>query len=110
MDDNLIEEIVQKTVERMLKILPEVVGNLMTSHAANMRLNKEFYEKYPEFKSHSDIVRESIAKIDLENPMMGYEDILNKAIPFICEGIKIKNTITMKRPVERPSLDLNGEL
>lgn len=110
MDDHLIEEIIQKTIERMLKILPEIVGNLMTSHASNMRLNKEFYEKYPEFKLHSDIVREAIAKIDLSNPTMDYEDILKKAIPFIREGIKIKNTVNMQRPTEKPALDLNGEL
>ena len=104
------EKLIQEIIERMLRILPEVVGNLMTAHATNARLSEEFYKSYPEFKSHKDIVRESIAKIDLENPSMGYEDILKKAIPSIREGIKAKGGVSMIRPSERPPIDLNGEL
>lgn len=110
MDDDLVEEIVQKVIERMLKILPEVVGNLMTSHAVNAKLSEEFYKANPEFKSHRDLVRESIAKIDLENPTMGYEEILKKAIPSIRDGIKAKKSVSMKRSFERPPLDLNGDI
>ena len=104
------EKLIQEIIERMLRILPEVVGNLMTAHATNAKLSEEFYKSYPEFKSHRDIVRESVAKIDLENPTMGYEDILKKAIPSIREGIKAKGSVSMQRPTEKPSLDLNGEL
>ena len=104
------EKLIQEIIERMLKILPEVVGNLMTAHATNARLSEEFYKSHPEFKSHTDIVRESIARVDLENPSLGYEDILKKAIPSIREGIKAKEGVSMNRPSERPSLDLNGEL
>lgn len=104
------EQLIQDIIERLLKILPEVVGNLMTAHATNAKLSEEFYKSHPEFKSHTDIVRESIAKIDLENPSMGYEDILKMAIPSIREGIKAKGNVNMQRPTEKPSLDLNGDL
>jgi len=104
------EKLIQEIIERMLRILPEVVGNLMTSHATNAKLSEEFYKSYPEFKSHRDIVRESVAKIDLENPTMGYEEILKMAIPSIREGIKARGSVSMQRPTEKPSLDLNGEL
>lgn len=104
------EKLIQEIIERMLKILPEVVGNLMTAHAANAKLSEEFYKSNPEFKSHTDIVRESVAKVDLENPTMGYEEILKMAIPSIREGIKAKGNVSMQRPTEKPSLDLNGEL
>ena len=104
------EKLIQEIIERMLRILPEVVGNLMTAHATNAKLSEEFYKSYPEFKSHRDIVRESVAKIDLENPTMGYEEILKMAIPSIREGIKARGSVSMQRPTEKPSLDLNGEL
>ncbi len=110
MDDSLVEEIVQKVIERMLKILPEVVGNLMSSHALNFKLSEDFYKTNPDFKNHRDLVRESIAKIDLENPTLGYEEILKKAIPVINAGIKDKMSVTMERPSERPPLDLNGNI
>ena len=104
------EKLIQEIIERMLRILPEVVGNLMTAHATNAKLSEEFYKSYPEFKSHKDIVKESVAKIDLENPTMGYEEILKMAIPSIREGIKARGSVSMQRPTEKPSLDLNGEL
>lgn len=110
MDDILIEEIVQKCIERLLKILPEVVGNLMTSHAANFKIREDFYKANFEFKNHQDLVREAIAKVDLENPTMGYEEILKKAIPIIRDGIKSKASVSMNRPFERPPLDLNGDI
>ena len=104
------EKLIQEIIERMLRILPEVVGNLMTAHVTNAKLSEEFYKSYPEFKSHKDIVKESVAKIDLENPTMGYEEILKMAIPSIREGIKARGSVSMQRPTEKPSLDLNGEL
>ena len=104
------EKLIQEIIERMLKILPEVVGNLMASHVANAKLSEEFYKLHPEFKSHKDIVRESIARVDLENPSMGYEEILKNAIPSIRDGIKAKGSVSMNRPSERPSIELNGEL
>lgn len=104
------EKLIQEIIERMLKILPEVVGNLMASCAANAKLSEEFYKSNPEFKSHKDIVRESVASIDLKNPTMSFEDILKASIPVIREGIKAKGGLTMNRPTTRPPLDLNGEL
>lgn len=104
------EQLIQDIVERLLKILPEVVGNLMAAHAANSKLSADFYRQYPEFKSHTDIVREMIAKVEMSNPTINYDEILKLAIPSIREGIKSKSKVNFDIPNSRPSLDVNGDL
>lgn len=104
------EQLIQDIIERLLKVLPEVVGNLMMAHATNHKLRDNFYKDNPEFKDHTDIVRESIAKIEMSNPTMEYADILSLALPLISDGIKTKSKINMNIPSSRPSLDINGEI
>ena len=104
------EQLIQDIIERLLKILPEVVGNLMAAHAANSKLSADFYRQYPEFKSHTDIVREMIAKVEMSNPTINYDEILKLAVPSIREGIKSKSKVNFDIPNSRPSLDVNGDL
>ena len=104
------EQLIQDIIERLLKVIPEVVGNLMTSHAANAKLSGDFYKAHPEFKPHTDIVREMIAKVEMDNPTMKYDDILKLAIPSIREGIKSKSKLNFDIPNSGPSLDVNGDI
>ena len=77
------QEIVDRAVEAALLKLPEVVGNLMATHSAAAKANKEFYEKYPEFKDKTELVRATVESIEGKNPNLEYEEILKKAVPEI---------------------------
>ena len=102
------EQLIQTIVERMLKILPEVVGNLMATHALNSKLTQEFYKTNPDFKGHEDVIREVVSKIELATPLASYEDILKKALPEIRSQIKLKGQVSMEIPKIQPSI--NGAL
>jgi len=110
MNDVERESIINETIERMLLRLPEVVGNLITNHVQNNKINKEFYTKYPEFKAHRDVVMAVIEKIDGANPLTDYKDILDKAVPIIKSQIKTQKSLNIKPSEKLPDLDFNGVL
>lgn len=106
MDDK--DTLVQEVMERLLKILPEVIGNLMAIHALNSKLIQEFYKTNPDLKGHEDIIREVVSKVELSIPLASYEDILKKALPEIKDQIALKNKVNMDIPKIKPSI--NGAL
>lgn len=105
------EQLIQEVIERVFKILPETIGNLMKTYSMHQKMTEEFYAKNKEFKDHTDIVREVIAKIDGRNPLENYDRILTNAIPEIREQIKLKSGLSNAIP-SRESLTLtdNGAL
>ena len=106
MDDK--EVLVQEVLERMLKILPEVVGNLMATHALNSKLTQEFYKSNPDLKGHEDVIREVVSKIEMAAPLAPYDTILKDALPEIRQQIKLKGRVSMDTPKTQPSI--NGAL
>jgi len=87
------EEIIVAASERILLSLPEVIGNLMTQHVVLNKINSKFYTDHPEFKDHKQAVASVLEKVESDSPGMKYEDLLEKAIPFIKERIDIEKTI-----------------
>ena len=92
------ENIIQETLERILKILPETIGNLMKAQSMYQQLTKSFYASNPELKDHTDIVREVVAKVESSNPVASYEDVLRNALPKIKDQIKLKGKLSMDTP------------
>ena len=70
------EQIIQEALERILKVLPETIGNLMKAQSMYKQLTENFYKENPELKGHSDIVREVVAKVEGSNPMADYSTSL----------------------------------
>lgn len=104
------ESIIAEAAERALLAIPEVIGNLMSNHALKIRLNREFYGKYPEFKDHKDIVGAVVEAVEGSNTTASYEDILEKAVPGIKNRIKVVGSLDMKS-VKRPNLSIgHGDL
>jgi hypothetical protein len=108
------ESIINETVERVFKLLPETIGNLMKSHAMIARLNKEFYEAHQDYKNHKDIVTQTLARVEGNNPLKSYEDVIKMAIPEIDKRIGLTRGLNNSTP-EQGNLSLrfdsiNGEL
>lgn len=99
----IINEAVEKAVERALLVLPEVIGNLITDHVAMAKINAEFYKAHPEFKDHKESVASVIEKVNGQNPLLNHKDLLNKAIPEIRERIKITESLDMTNVTSNPS-------
>jgi len=70
-------------VEKTLLAIPEVIGNLMANHAALHKINHKFYQDHPEFADRKDIVQSVVEMIEGKNPLLKYEEILEKAVPEI---------------------------
>ena len=105
-------EIIDKAVERAMLLLPEVVGNMMQEQAVLHKMNSKFYADYPEFKEHRDCVVAEVEKVEGENTLMKYDEILAKAVPGIRERIRIKQKLDMTPPTSKPDLHFpnHGEL
>lgn len=111
------EDIINRAVEKALLQLPYVMGSLLDSHAAMMKVNKKFYDSNPEFKNHPDVVASVVEQIDGENTLLPYDQKLTKAIPEIRRRIASIKPLDMSetnRPIRKligsmPTTD-NGEL
>lgn len=103
------EEIINLAVERALLRLPYVVGSLIDSHAAMVKVNKKFYEDNPEFKAHSDIVASVVEKVDGEDTLLPYCEKLTKATPEIRRRIASVKNLDMSK-ADSPTRKFVGEL
>lgn len=96
------QEIVNLAIERMLLILPETIGNLITNHITMSKINKDFYGKHPEFKKHRDIVASVVESEESSNILNDYESILKNAVPTIKERILQVSNLNMDK-VTKPN-------
>lgn len=102
------EALIQDIIERLFKVLPSVIGNLMTTQALNSKLIADFYGANKDLEQHKDIVREVMFKIEGQNPLASYEEVIQKAIPIIREQVKVKSKLSMVAPQVPPPT--NGAL
>ena len=77
------EEIISAAVERTLLAIPDVIGNLMANHAMLHKLNSQFYKDHPEFAKRKDVVQAVVEYVEGKNPLLKYEEILEKSVPEI---------------------------
>jgi hypothetical protein len=109
------KSIINEAVEKALLLLPEIVGNLIMNQANHLRLNKKFYDQYPDFASKKDVVASVVEMIERESPGTDYAEILKRAVPVVKERMRMTSALNMT-DVSRPSRNLklaqsnNGEL
>jgi len=106
--NEIIEEAVNRAVEKTLLTIPEVIGSLLSSHAALHKINSKFYADFPEFKERKDVVASVVEMIEGKNPLAKYEDILKDAIPKIRERINTLSKLDMNSVSSSPNRDLKG--
>ena len=105
------QEIINVAVEKALLLLPETVGNLMVHQASLTRLNREFYAKHPEFRDKKDSVVSVIEKVEGENPLLDYEELLEKAVPEIRRRVGTLKDLDMTNVSSNPNRSFeHGEL
>lgn len=77
------QEVIDEAVEKLLLMLPEIMGSLITNHMSKLKLNKDFYLSHPEFRDKKDIVASVIEMVEGHDPTVDYKDILHNAVPEI---------------------------
>ena len=119
---SIINEAVNKAVERAMLSLPEVVGNLLASNAALNKINSKFYSEHPEFKDNKNVVASVIEMVEGRNPLDSYEEILKRSIPEIRNRLEVMKGLNMKnipkemeinrdfKSLSIPKVSNNGEL
>jgi len=105
---DIIEEAVNKAVEKTLLTIPEVIGALMSSHAALHKINTKFYADFPEFKERKDVVANVVEMIEGGTPLAKYEDILRDAVPHIRQRILTLKSLNMNNVNSKPDRNLKG--
>jgi hypothetical protein len=104
------QEIINAAIEKLLLMLPEVIGNLITNHVALNRMNKQFYDKYPNFKDHKSVVASVVERVEGTNTLDDYEKILEKAVPEIKKAIAGTKDLNITS-ISKPNLNFDhGEL
>jgi len=98
----IIEEAVNKAVEKTLLMIPEVIGNLIASHAALHKINAKFYADHPEFKDHKDVVAAVVEMVEGKDPNAKYEDILDRAVPEIRHRITMMKNLDLENVSRTP--------
>lgn len=115
MTENEKQDIINEVVERILLMLPEIMGNLITNHISMLKTNRDFYLKHPELRDKKDIVTSVIEMIEGRDPTASHEDILRDALPEIKKRLGQIKDLNFK-PVSEPNRSLkdltfdNGEL
>jgi hypothetical protein len=110
------QSIISEVVEKTLLAIPEVIGNLIQNHLHLLKLNKKFYQEFPEFNEKRDIVAQVVEYVEGKNPGVDYEQILKQAVPVIRERMKtvssldLKNLTKPNRNLQSFKLTDNGEL
>ena len=90
--------IVEKVTEVLYRSLPEIVGNIVKTTQGHTERFLDFYEKYPQFKPHSEVVGEVVSEMEGRDPLKSYDEILNEAVPRIQKIIEAKGKVTMLPP------------
>lgn len=104
--ESIIQEAVNRAVEKALLTLPEVMGNLMVEHATHIKLNTQFYKDHPEFTNHKDVVASVVEMIDGKDTLAPYEKKLKDAIPEIRSRIALLGKMDMNS-VNQPNRDFS---
>jgi len=100
------ESIIQEAVERALRVMPEVIGNLMAANTMYAKLNKDFYGKNPDLVNHKKLVAEVVAQVEGKNPLRSYEEILKDSLPEIRSRLSLTKA-TNDRLVKKEELNLS---
>lgn len=105
------QAIIDAAVEKVLLSLPEVIGNLINNQLTLNKINKDFYDKYPELRKHKAIVADVVESVEGINTLESYGAILMKSVPEIRKRIgSVKDLDLVSEPLSKPSLDFsNGE-
>ena len=104
----IIDEAVNKAVEKTLLLIPETVGSLMASHAALHKINSKFYTDYPEFRDRKDVVASVVEMIEGKDPLATYENILKQAVPEIRERLLTMKNLNMENVTSKPNRNLKS--
>ncbi len=102
-----IDKVAECAIEKLLVRLPEIVGNLIQNQAMLNKLNREFYEKYPDFANNKALVVQVLEEIEGGDPSQTYEDILKKSVPVIQKRLGTMKDLDLTK-TERPSSRLKG--
>lgn len=106
-DEKMIDKIAEVAVEKILNRMPEVIGNLMTHHAVVNKLNKELYDKYPEFAENKELVVDVLESVEGSDLGISYEEVLKKGIPEIKKRLGTMKSLDMTKVQDKPSLTFN---
>lgn len=98
------ESIIYEAQERIMLVMPQIIGNLMLNNIMKSKIAKKFFDSHADLKNHQDIVQAIIEDVEGSNTIEDYEKILEKAVPEIRKKIALMNKMNMTPPTRKPDL------
>lgn len=105
---SIIDEAVNKAVEKALLALPDTMANLFADHKALIDSRDDFYKKHHEFAQHREAVRSVMAEIDGQDPFLSLQEKYNKAVPEIRKRINTVSHLDMVNVSSNPDRRIGG--
>lgn len=81
--NELLSEVASKTVEATLRSIPVMLGKLVEVSTVTTELVSKVYNDNPDFKQYKELVVITIQEVESDNPGLGYQEVVDKAVPII---------------------------
>jgi hypothetical protein len=103
---SIIDEVkkeIYASEERMMIILPDIFSNLVLDNKGQLGMTSKFYKDNKKFVGHENVVSAVIGEVDGKNPLLDYQEKLDKAVPLIKKRLKQMSGLNMKTVDSNPS-------
>jgi hypothetical protein len=100
--NEVLSRVYNQCYEDVIKVLPAIFMNISTHMGSMEALVKDLYDKNKDFVGYEELVRNTIGKVEGDNPGLSYEKMIERAIPKIKEGIKKSALYDIKLPERKP--------
>lgn len=87
--NEVLTRVHNKTVEQTLCLVPHMVQKLVKKMSDINKFLGQFFTEHPNYEKHKDIVTATVSKIELENPHLMFDEVLQKAVPEIDKKIAL---------------------
>ena len=81
--NEVLSRVFNKAVESAIQMTPALTAQLIKTAVGTRKITDKFLADNPGFAGHETIVQEIVRKVEIDNPGMDYQQILQAAVPRI---------------------------
>jgi hypothetical protein len=103
--------IVSETTEHIIRMLPDIISNLITQASILHTMKTDFFKKNPDLKDRPDVVGQIIEELELKNPGGNVQKLFESAGPLArnrLKELKLTGTRPAGRNLDELDQNLNG--
>lgn len=102
---NFLMRVIKASVEESLRILPSVLNHLTYQATYLKTMSDNFYKQNPDLAREKELMAKTIEAVEIENPGMSYEQILEKSAKRARDVLATRNKTFEKNPKQLEQFD-----